>query len=186
MTLKTNGDFLGYWDIRGLAQPMWLLLKCGCYGGSLASPGSQPTDKSCWFNEKDKLGLDFPTLPYLIYLKVIQTNANLQHTVHKHNMCGRTEDKSIRVGQLDNQLIDFHKGFVILCYNPKYDKGDRIEKLTFIEFILYELLDKQVMFEPTCLKDFKTLDKIAAYMRSKNFMKHQVNNKMTSWGNKKP
>ena len=33
--------------------------------------------------------------------------------------------------------------------------------------------------------DYQGLEKIAAYMKSKNFIKSPVNNKMAKWGNKK-
>ncbi|XP_028652916.1 glutathione S-transferase Mu 1-like [Erpetoichthys calabaricus] len=215
---------LGYWDIRGLAQPIRLLLEYTetKYEDKLYSCGEAPNyDKSCWFNEKDKLGLDFPNLPYLIDgdVKITQSNAILRYIARKHSMCGETEEESIRVDQLENQLMDFRNGFVMLCYNPDYEKkrpgylenlpnvlklfssylGERKwlagEKITFVDFIMYELLDQHVMFETTCLKDFKNLkeflsrfealDKIAAYMKSKHFIKHPVNNKMASWGNQK-
>uniref|UniRef100_A0A8C6D395 glutathione transferase n=1 Tax=Moschus moschiferus TaxID=68415 RepID=A0A8C6D395_MOSMO len=46
-------------------------------------------DRSQWLNEKYKLGLDFPNLPYLIdgTHKLTQSNAILRYIARKHNMC---------------------------------------------------------------------------------------------------
>nr|XP_023649215.1 glutathione S-transferase Mu 3-like [Paramormyrops kingsleyae] len=214
---------LAYWDIRGLAQPIRLLLEyTGTkYEEKLYSCGEAPDyDKSCWFDEKEKLGMYFPNLPYLEDgdRKIVQSNAILRYIARKHNMCGETEDEKIQVDILENQAMDFRNGFVMMCYTdfdnikPGYVQklpgllkpfsdflGDRKwfagDKITFVDFIMYELLDQHRMFEPKCLEDFKSLsdfldrfeglEKIAAYMKSKTFMKTPVNNKMAKWGNKK-
>uniref|UniRef100_A0A8C2M9K0 glutathione transferase n=1 Tax=Cricetulus griseus TaxID=10029 RepID=A0A8C2M9K0_CRIGR len=44
---------------------------------------------SQWLNEKFKLGLDFPNLPYLIdgSHKITQSNAILRYIARKHNLC---------------------------------------------------------------------------------------------------
>ncbi|KAM6976691.1 glutathione S-transferase Mu 3-like [Aplochiton taeniatus] len=214
---------LAYWDIRGLAQPIRLLLEyTGTeYQDKLYSCGEAPNyDKSCWFDEKPNLGMDFPNLPYLEDgdRKIVQSNAIMRYIARKHHLCGETEDEVIRVDILENQAMDFRNGFVILCYRD-YDKmksrylnmlpgtlkqfsdflgarkwfaGDNI---TFVDFLMYELLDQHRMFEPKCLEDlknlknlmdrFEALEKIAAYMKSSRFMATPVNNKMAMWGNKK-
>ncbi|KAK6470434.1 glutathione S-transferase Mu 3-like [Huso huso] len=215
---------LGYWDIRGLAQPIRLLLEyTGTqYEEKLYSCGEAPDyDKSCWFDEKPKIGMDFPNLPYLMDgdHKISQSNAILRYIARKHSMCGETEEEMIRVDMMENLAMDFRNGFVMLCYGPDYEKrrpgyvlqlpamlkqysqflGDRKwfagENITFVDFIMYELLDQHQMFEPKCLDEFKTLkefhcrfeelEKIAAFMKSKNFIKNPVNNKMAQWGGKK-
>uniref|UniRef100_A0A8C5L044 glutathione transferase n=1 Tax=Jaculus jaculus TaxID=51337 RepID=A0A8C5L044_JACJA len=45
-------------------------------------------DRSQWLNEKFKLGLDFPNLPYLIdgTHKITQSNAILRYIARKHNL----------------------------------------------------------------------------------------------------
>uniref|UniRef100_A0A8C6TR91 glutathione transferase n=1 Tax=Neogobius melanostomus TaxID=47308 RepID=A0A8C6TR91_9GOBI len=218
MTMK-----LAYWDIRGLAQPARLLLEyTGTkYENKLYSCGEAPTyDKSCWFDVKDKLGMDFPNLPYLEDgdRKIVQSNAIMRYIARKHNMCGETEDEKVRVDILENQAMDFRNGFVMLCY-MHYDSkaqeykdklphtlkqfsdfmGDRKwfagDKITFVDFLMYELLDQQRMFHSCCLDNFKNLSdfldrfealpQIKAYMNSDRFMKTPVNNKMAKWGNKK-
>ncbi|XP_059358781.1 glutathione S-transferase Mu 1-like [Carassius carassius] len=214
---------LAYWDIRGLAQPIRLLLEyTGTkYEEKFYSCGDAPNyDKSCWFNEKEKLGMDFPNLPYLEDgdRKVVQSNAILRYIARKNNLCGETEEEQMRVDILENQAMDFRNGFAQLCYgefdknkpcyneklpgtlkqfsdflgNRKWFAGD---KITFVDFIMYELLDLHRMFHPECLDDyrnlrsfldhFESLEKIAEYMKSGKFIKTPVNNKMAKWGNKK-
>ncbi|KAA0201398.1 hypothetical protein HAZT_HAZT000373 [Hyalella azteca] len=56
---------LGYWDVRGIVQPIRMLLEyTGTrYEEKLYVCGPAPSyDKSCWLNEKDSLGLDFPNV----------------------------------------------------------------------------------------------------------------------------
>uniref|UniRef100_A0ACB8F4J7 Glutathione S-transferase Mu 1 n=1 Tax=Sphaerodactylus townsendi TaxID=933632 RepID=A0ACB8F4J7_9SAUR len=209
------------WD---LAHAIRLLLEYTetPYEDKLYSCGEAPDyDKSKWINEKEKLGLDFPNLPYLIdgKTKLTQSNAILRYIARKHKMCGETEEEICRVDMLENQVMDLRMSLVVVCYNPDFEKlkpgyleqlpeklklvsqflGDRKwfagEKITFVDFLMYDVLDQNRMFEPKCLDKFKNLqdfltrfeglEKIAAYMRSSRFMKTPINNKMAKWCNKK-
>eukprot|EP00063_Salmo_salar_P014963 XP_013989798.1 PREDICTED: glutathione S-transferase Mu 3-like [Salmo salar] len=214
---------LAYWDIRGVRNNINLLLEYTDtkYEDKFYTCGEAPNyDKSCWFDEKHKLGMDFPNLPYLEDgdRKIVQSNAIMRYIARKHNLCGESEDEKVRVDILENQAMDFRNGFVIMCYTDfdkmkpgyterlpgtlkqfseflgtrKWFAGDTI---TFVDFIMYELLDQHIMFDSKCLDDFKNLqelvdrfealEKIAAYMKSSRFIKTPVNNKMAKWGNKK-
>uniref|UniRef100_A0A452G9A2 GST N-terminal domain-containing protein n=1 Tax=Capra hircus TaxID=9925 RepID=A0A452G9A2_CAPHI len=56
---------LGYWDIRGLAHAIRLLLEYtdSNYEEKKYTMGDAPDyDRSQWLNEKSKLGLDFPNV----------------------------------------------------------------------------------------------------------------------------
>ncbi|KAB7505579.1 Glutathione S-transferase Mu 3 [Armadillidium nasatum] len=179
---------LAYWDIRGLAQPIRLLLE---YTGTKFEDkyykcGPAPDfDKSCWFDNKFKLGLDFPNLPYFIDgdIKVTQSNAIMRYIARKHDLCGKTEKERVRVDILENQIMDIRNGLVQLSYDPNFEKlkpkyleampgklkllsdflgenkwfaGDNI---TFPDFIVYEILDHHRDLSPDILKDTPNLEK---------------------------
>ncbi|NP_001366438.1 glutathione S-transferase Mu 6 isoform 7 [Mus musculus] len=67
------------------------------------------------------------------------------------------------------------------------------DKITFADFLVYDVLDQHRMFEPTCLdafpnlKDFMArfegLRKISAYMKTSRFLPSPVYLKQATWGN---
>uniref|UniRef100_A0A663EJF4 glutathione transferase n=1 Tax=Aquila chrysaetos chrysaetos TaxID=223781 RepID=A0A663EJF4_AQUCH len=162
-----------------------------------------------------------PQLPYLIDgpTKLTQSNAILRYIARKHNMGGETEEEMVRVDMLENQLVDLRTSFAQLCYNPDFEKlkpqyleqlprklrdlsrflGSRPwfagEKLTFVDFLAYDVLDQQRMFVPECpelqgnlgrfLQRFEALEKISAYMRSGRFMKTPIFWCTAQWCNTK-
>ncbi|CAI9151784.1 unnamed protein product [Rangifer tarandus platyrhynchus] len=217
---------LGYWDIRGLAHAIRLLLEYtdSNYEEKKYTMGDAPDyDRSQWLNEKFKLGLDFPNLPYLIdgAHRLTQSNAILRYIARKHNMCGETEEK-IRVDILENQTMDVRLHMARICYSPDFEKlkpgylkeipekmkqfseflGKRPwfagDKLTFVDFLAYDVLDWHCIFEPTCLDEFPNLKdfiarfeviplvlpRISAYMKSSRFHPNPMFLKLAVWGNK--
>ncbi|NWW13850.1 GSTM5 transferase, partial [Oreocharis arfaki] len=125
---------------------------------------------------------------------------------------GETEEETLRVDMLENQIMDFRMSLIMVCYNPDFVSqlpgklklfsnflGDRKwfagEKLTFVDFLMFDVLEQNRIFEPKCLEPFKNLkdfmdrfgalEKVAAYMKSSRFQKMPINNKMAKWGNKK-
>ncbi|XP_075837744.1 glutathione S-transferase Mu 7 [Microtus pennsylvanicus] len=214
---------LGYWDIRGLAHAIRLLLEYtdSSYEEKRYVMGDAPDyDQSQWLNEKFKLGLDFPNLPYLIDgpHKITQSNAILRYLGRKHNLCGETEEERILVDILENQLMDNRMMLARLCYNPDFEKlksgyleqlpgmmrlyseflGKRPwfagDKITIVDFIAYDVLERNQVFEPKCLdafpnlKDFisrfEGLKKISEYMKTSRFLPRPVFTKMAIWGSK--
>nr|XP_032636879.1 glutathione S-transferase Mu 1-like isoform X2 [Chelonoidis abingdonii] len=190
---------LGYWDIRGLAHAIRLLLE---YTGTpfedkqYSPSGEGPDyDISQWTNEERELGLDFPNLPYLIdgQTKLTQSNAILRYIARKHKMAGESEEEIQRVDVLENQVMDFRLAFARMCYSPDFEKlkpeyleqlpgklklfsqflGDRKwfagEKITFADFLMYDILDQNRMLEPKCLDQFQNLkdflDRFEAWRR---------------------
>jgi len=112
---------LCYWDIRGLAQPIRMLLAYAEteFEDKQLSCGPAPDyDKSCWFDHKFSFGLDFPNLPYFIDgdIKLTQTHAIMRYIARKHDLCGKTEEEMARVDMLAEQSMDFRNGWVRLCY----------------------------------------------------------------------
>uniref|UniRef100_A0A5G2Q9Q5 Glutathione S-transferase n=1 Tax=Sus scrofa TaxID=9823 RepID=A0A5G2Q9Q5_PIG len=177
---------LGYWDIRGLAHAIRLLLEYtdSSYEEKKYTMGDAPDyDRSQWLSEKFKLGLDFPNLPYLIdgAHKLTQSNAILRYIARKHNMCGETEEEKIRVDVLENQTRDTADDLASLCYSSDFEKlkpgylkeipekmkpfseflGKRPwfagDKLTYVDFLAYDVLDLYRIFDPKCLDEFPNL-----------------------------
>ncbi|XP_044144242.1 glutathione S-transferase Mu 4 [Bufo gargarizans] len=182
---------LGYWDIRGIAHAIRLLLE---YTGTpyeekrYVTGGAPDYDKSQWLDEKEKLGLDFPNLPYLLDgdVKLTQSNTILRYIAGKHGLCGNTDSEKILVSQIENEAMDFRMRLVTIAYNPNFEelKGPYLEKLptvlerysrflgerhwfvgdkiTIADFLMYDVLDQHIMLDPTCLKKFKNLQEFLA------------------------
>ena len=111
---------LGYWAIRGLGQPIRLLLEhVGLpyaekrYHIQLAEAATAEApakwDRSEWYSEKHDLGLAFPNLPYLLDretgLKLTQTNAILFYVADLAG--GATLGKSIEERATVHMLLNF-------------------------------------------------------------------------------
>nr|XP_034355334.1 glutathione S-transferase Mu 2-like isoform X2 [Arvicanthis niloticus] len=68
------------------------------------------------------------------------------------------------------------------------------DKITYVDFLVYDVLDKHRLFEPTCLDafpnlknfmaQFEALKKISAYMKSSRFLSGPMYLKTAWWGNK--
>uniref|UniRef100_A0A2K6UB76 glutathione transferase n=1 Tax=Saimiri boliviensis boliviensis TaxID=39432 RepID=A0A2K6UB76_SAIBB len=118
----------------------------------------------------------FPSLqlPYLIdgAHRITQSNAILRYIARKHNLCGETEEEKIRVDILENQAMDTR--MQLEKVKPKYLEelpeklklysqflGKRPwfagDKITFVDFLAYDVLDQQRIFEPGCLDAFPNL-----------------------------
>lgn len=177
---------LAYWDIRGLAQPIRLLLE---YTGTKFEDkyyvcGEAPGyDKSCWFDVKFTLGLDFPNLPYYIDgdVKLTESSAILRHVARQHDLMGKTEEERYRADMMEYTISDFRMGFVRLCYGPDFETAktkyletlpDKLkgfseylgtrkwfagENLTYPDFIAYEIFDQVLLLAPACLDAFPNL-----------------------------
>ncbi|XP_004417392.1 PREDICTED: glutathione S-transferase Mu 5-like, partial [Odobenus rosmarus divergens] len=221
--LSKSTVVLGYWDICGLVHAIRMLLEFTdtSYEEKQYMCGEAPDyDRSQWLDVKFKLHLDFPNLPYLMdgKNKITQSNAILRYIARKHNVCGDTEEEKIRVDIMENQIMDFRMQLIRLCYSPDLDKlkpqyleqlpGQLKEfslflgkfswfageKLTFVHFLTYDVLDQNRLFEPKCLDEFpnlkafmcrfEALENVANYMQSDRFLKMPIN-KMAQWGNKR-
>lgn len=174
----TNGLKLGYWNIRGLAQPIRYLLEFTGANWSdelycQAGPNDPvPFDKSCWFNVKESIGLDFPNLPYMIdgNVKLSQSRSILRHVARKRAdmsyLFGRTSEDMDQVDQLLDQFYDVNAGLVGVQYSVGVDVnylqknlkhslkqlsaylGTKTwfvgEYITLADFVMYELVCRSV------------------------------------------
>lgn len=155
------------------------------YQEKLYSCGPPPDfDKSHWLDEKFKLGLDFPNLPYYLDedVKISQSQVILRHLARKHGLDGKTEADKLRVELALAQVTDYHMDFVRIVYNPQfhelkneYKKGlpDKLKALsnflgdrkfvagdyvTYVDFVLLEYLEGQSYFVDGLLKDYPVLE----------------------------
>ncbi|XP_062523113.1 glutathione S-transferase Mu 4-like [Corticium candelabrum] len=124
---------LGYWKVRGLAQPIRLMLtytgeefEDTRYEKLTAETAAEWLDK-----DKKTLGLAFPNLPYLIDgdVKVTQSNAILRYLGRKHDMCGKTPNEQLRVDICASQVMDMRNAFIALSYNKTGASRDKWEEL---------------------------------------------------------
>ncbi|BFZ08944.1 hypothetical protein BsWGS_11985 [Bradybaena similaris] len=179
---------LGYWAIRGLVQPIRLLLN---YVGEdfedvLYNLGKGPEfSREEWLSVKFTLGLDFPNLPYYIDddVKLTQSNAILRYLARKHNLYGETEKEQAHIDLLLDEITDLRQGFSRLCYGADFDdkkienyveetkpKLAQLEKyladkqyfigdkVTVCDFHIYEILDVFKVLEPKLLADSPKLE----------------------------
>ncbi|OWF51238.1 Glutathione S-transferase Mu 5 [Mizuhopecten yessoensis] len=139
---------LGYWKIRGLAQPVRLLLRHAGedYEDILYEQGDAPGfDRNAWMSVKESIGLDFPNLPYYMDddVKITQSNTIIRYIAGKYDLLGKTKEEKVLCDMMLENAMDFRNGTVRLCYNPDYDSikdayFDRLFKVilpTFEKFL---------------------------------------------------
>ncbi|KAI9002168.1 mu class glutathione-s-transferase [Hyaloraphidium curvatum] len=167
---KTPKDkpLLGYWDIRGLGQPIRNLLHyVGVeYDEVLYFEGRQPD----WGKDKPIQPTPFPNLPYFFDtngIKLVQSSAIVRYIGRKHGLLGSTEQESAYVDMVMDEVEDWRSAVVGLAYNPDFpfqevynnnivkhlDLFEKYaaslggkwiagsEKPTVADFLLYEMLD---------------------------------------------
>ncbi|KAG0721684.1 Glutathione S-transferase 2 [Chionoecetes opilio] len=170
-------------------------------------------DETYWFDNEQTVGLDLPDLPYYIDgdVKVTRSNDIMRHIARKHDLCGKTDTERVRIDIMENQSMDFRSGFDRLCYGT-FDTDKDIEaylealpktierfskflgthswfageNISFVDFIMYELLEQHLLLAKGCLKDAKNLQEflkrfeelkaIKKYMGTTRFMKGLFNN----------
>ncbi|XP_036623688.1 glutathione S-transferase Mu 1-like isoform X1 [Trichosurus vulpecula] len=177
---------LGYWDIRGLAHAIRLLLEYtgANYEEKVYHFGDAPDfDKSQWLDVKFSLGLDFPNLPYLIDgdHKITQSNAILRYIARQYNLCGETEEECIRVDMLENHVMDIRLQLSRVCHNPNFE----ILKIEYLEQLPGQLrLFSVFLGKWTWFAGDKSLSSIAAYLASERCQPYPIFAKIACWGNK--
>lgn len=209
---------LGYWDIRGVAQPIRHLLayKEVEFEDKQYSCPAPDFDQSSWLSEKFTLGLDFPNLPYIIDgdVKLSQSLAILRYLARKYDLEGQTCEEKRRVDLIEQQLTDVKTGWGMLCYGGKWAEdrdayetklpvtlkalseflGDRKyfagDRLTYVDFLAFEILSVLHVFSKKSFSDFKNLTDfvgrvaalptLRAYLDSEAFTKLPFNADMAS------
>ncbi|OQV19816.1 putative Glutathione S-transferase Mu 1 [Hypsibius exemplaris] len=157
---------LGYWGIRGLAQPIRYLLEYT--GEKYDFKNHSDSPKEAWIEDRLKLGIPFPNLPYYIDgdVKLTQANAILRYIARKHGLAGKNEKDYQEIDVLDGVLADLRLGWTRTCYlsqnleNDKVTYRNTIDQtlkqyveilgkkdylvsggLSYVDFVFFELLD---------------------------------------------
>jgi len=218
---------VGYWNLRGYAQSIRLLL---AHTGTefvekrfnMSLTKDNDYDLSEWYNVKYSFGLDFPNCPYYIDadVKLSQSFAIMKYLGRKHHLVPKTEEEKIRVDLTEGEAMDMRFNWSTLCYSSpeefEKNKPEFLTKLslklkelsaflgshdwfagetmTYMDFVMYEILDGHSMLEPKALDEFKNLqaylerfralENISAYMKSEKFLAYPLNGPMASFGGK--
>ncbi|XP_055351680.1 glutathione S-transferase Mu 3-like [Paramacrobiotus metropolitanus] len=176
---------LAYWDIRGLANPIRMLLEHVGVKYEFKVWDHEP--ETGWFAQKDKLDIKFPNLPYYIEgdKKFSQSGAIIKYLARKHGLVAKNEDDLIQQDIVDGLLQDFRNLWSWLVYvssndletdKPRYHaRVDPVMKqldemldkqkflvgdyLTYNDFIFFEILDINTKLFPDFLQQFPNLQK---------------------------
>ncbi|CAF3326011.1 unnamed protein product [Rotaria sp. Silwood2] len=140
-----NQLVVAYWAIRGLAEPIRLALHYTKtpFTDKLYEQGEGPEySREEWLREKQKLGLDFPNLPYMIDgdLKISQSKAILYYLGRKLNLLGKNLNEEARVMMLCEEAHDLRMRLNGIFYDPKGESKE--ERKKFVETIVLEYLQK--------------------------------------------
>jgi len=216
---------LGYWDLRGLASSIRNLLhyKEIEFEDKLYQIGPAPEFQYPeWLADKEKLDVDFPNLPYYIDgdIKLTQSIVILRYLARKYDLMGDNEAQTLRIELAEQQAIDLRLSMIrIVYFNPNYEKereeyvkklpgllepiGKFLgankwiagEKLTYVDFLLYDILDFHRLFDSQSfegadiinqyLTRFEKIPQIKAYMCSGKYKKLPCFGPIASWGGQK-
>ncbi|XP_055354083.1 glutathione S-transferase Mu 2-like [Paramacrobiotus metropolitanus] len=176
---------LGYWNIRGLVTPIRYLLEH--VGQEYEWKGYDFENADEWKNNKEKLGMEFPNLPYYIDgdQKLTQSHAILRYLARKHGLIAKNDKDALEQDIIDGVIFDLIIRWGWLCYGANDLEKDKAayrseqltpilkqlehhlskreycvgNYLTYTDFVLYERLDgNQIMF-PDILDNFPNLKK---------------------------
>lgn len=183
---------LAYWDIRSLGQPIRnLLVYKGVQFEDKRYKHGPPPDynRDEWLNEKFKLGLKFPNIPYYMDddVKLTQSLAILRYLGRKHDLAGRNERETTELDVLEQQARDT---LLILPYSaksqPRYRQGLKSyaesmndflgpwsehlatrnwvlgDRITYVDFMLYEALDWHREFRVEVVQKYP---EVVAYLK---------------------
>ncbi|GFY55387.1 glutathione S-transferase Mu 1 [Trichonephila inaurata madagascariensis] len=172
---------VGYWDIRGLAEPIRYLLHYK--NVDFEDKRYSLENRESWLNVKFTLNLDFPNLPYYIdgNVKLTQSITILRYLAGKHGLDGKTEQEKLRVSLAEQQIVDFKMSFSRVCYDENFEivKAEFVPKVpaqmklvadflgsrkflageyvTYVDFMAYDTINFYCYLIPKVLDGFPTL-----------------------------
>ncbi|KAI6652812.1 Glutathione S-transferase Mu 3 [Oopsacas minuta] len=178
---------LGYWKIRGLAQPIRMLLKYTNtpFQDELYELGDAPEYSSkSWRDVKFTLGLDFPNLPYYIDgdFKITESGAIIRYIADKNNLLGKDPETRARVRMVEEVICTWRTQNSKAAYSPDFEgqkanllkdveakylqkfasileKGPWVigDETTFVDFMLYEYLIVAFAMDPSFKEKYPKL-----------------------------
>lgn len=202
---------LGYWNVRGYAQPIRLLLEhAGAeYEDIRYNIGPPPEySRDEWLNVKFTLGLDFPNNPYIIDgdVRLTQSIACLRYAGRKYGLAPKTEAELVRADLAEQQILDWRGQQSQTFYSPEHAKlkdayveglkekvnllskflGDHEwlagKTLTYVDFLAYEWLDVNRRFAPGLLDAAPNLQKYVERIEQlPNVSKYMKSDKFLKW-----
>lgn len=122
---------LGYWAIRGLAQPIRLLLAFVEVPFSETRFGLNPDgtpvadEMTDWYDVRGTLNVPFPNLPYLIdargkpEVRVTQSNSVIRYLARSFKLYGDTESERVTIDILQDEAYDLRNQIVKTAYAPQ-------------------------------------------------------------------
>jgi len=192
---------LGYWKIRGLAQPIRNILE---YTKTPYEDKCYTTSEE-WSSDKYKLGLLFPNLPYLFDgdLKFTESNAILHYIGKKNNLYGSDDRETAIMNMILGHLYDWRTSVIGTAYNANFatikdnylsttfanyakefdsclagKKWCLNDKLSIVDFVLYEVCDAGRAMGAELpsniaafITQFEGLSAIAEYFKSDRYKK---------------
>ena len=135
LTQESANITLGYWGIRGLAQPIRFLLIAAdvpfsevrlgvLQDGTLLDENKEAED---WESDRSTLDMPFPNLPYLIDssgdspVSLSQSNAILRYLARSFDFYGDSETDRIEIDVLQDEAYDFRNEIIGTAYTQSED-----------------------------------------------------------------
>jgi len=117
--MASSNLILGYWDIRGLAEPIRALLAYL----ELPYENKKIASFDQWKSEKESAQYNFPNLPYLVDGEKTITEAEAIEAyiclkANRPEMIGKEQDR-VEFIQLRGVIADFNTGITNVCYQCK-------------------------------------------------------------------
>ncbi|GFS39625.1 glutathione S-transferase Mu 1 [Nephila pilipes] len=172
---------LGYWDLRGIAEPIRYLLH---YKKVEFVDKRFQFRNDEWKRDKQRLGLDFPNLAYYIEgnnIKLTQSLTILRYLARKHDLEGKNDRDQLRIHLAEQQLNDLRWSLRNLVVRDDFESSkiefiknipqqlDAWEKfigdrkyiagnyITYVDFLAYETFDYYKFFHSSSFCDFPSL-----------------------------
>ncbi|XP_064484954.1 glutathione S-transferase 2-like [Ornithodoros turicata] len=185
-SIPADKPLLGYWNIRGLAEPVRYILR---YKGvdfedRRYNFGPPPAyDFSEWADNKAALNLSFPGLPYYIEgdVKLTQSLAIMRYLARKHGLDAANEVQKRELDLMEQQVCELRWGLGRVIFSLDFDLSQKKymallpqtlepyakyftdkkwvlgERISYVDFMMYETLDWIRIFSENGFRDMAPL-----------------------------